>query len=528
MRPAAILFFFIALPLAGLEAKEVFSQDKDIAAYAGTLTWGVAYKPTIINPVFTTQSVSASLQGLIFNQLIRWNAKGKIEPDLAESWDISQDGLTYTFHLRKGVKFHDGVEFSAEDVKFTFDKIIDPQIDSPFRSFFELVKEFKVIDKYTFQVIINKPFPSFIFRLVRPIAPKHLLENNDLKNSPFNLHPVGTGPFKFSQWSKDGQITLEFNPDYYEGRPYLNSIVVKTYSDSRQLWQALMRQEVDLVLFLEREDFRVIKNDPAFKTYAIPVDYYYALSYNLEDHVLSDLRVRKAIAYGINRKELIDNIEQGHGLECNSPFYWGSIGTSLKFEPMEFDPARAMQILAEAGWQDADNDGIREKEDQDLEIRLLVDERNDKYRKIAMLIRQQLQGIGIKLAVQLYNDDRQLTPDFLVQKKSQAQIKLLLAGLDPDQIDTDWILQGPGNGYTLWRYQNPEVNRYFSLGKTTEDKVKSQWIYQELNRFIYVDQPVCFLYYPLDFHAVSSRFKDTDELFTLSMPFDTIRKWNLK
>ena len=528
MRPAAVLFFLIAMSLAGSEAKGAPAQDKNIARYAGTLVWGVAYKPSIINPVFTTQSVSASLQGLIFNQLIRWNSQGQIEPDLAESWDISEDGLAYTFHLRKGVKFHDGVELNAQDVKFTFEKIIDPQIDSPFRSFFDLVKEFKVIDKYTFQTILSKPFPSFIYRLVRPIAPHHLLENSDLRNSPFNYHPVGTGPFKFKQWDKDNQIILEFNPAYYEGRPDLNSIVIKTYADSRKLWQALMRQEVDLVLFLEIEDFQVIKDDPTFRAYSIPVDYYYAVSYNLEDPVLSDLRVRNAIACGINRKELINKIEQDYGLECNSPFYPGSIGSELKYEPIEFEPEKAMQILTEAGWQDSDKNGIREKDGQELEIKLLVDERNDKYRKIALMLRQQLQGIGIKLIMQLYNDDRQLTPDFLEQNKPQARIKLLLAGVDPDQMDTDWVPHGPDNIYTLWKYHNPEVERYFRLGKTTKDKPKCQWIYQELNRFIYADQPVCFLYYPMFFHAVSSRFKNTDELFTLSMPIDTMRKWSLK
>ena len=245
MRPVIAIILSMMLSAAVLEAKEV-SQDKP--RYGGTLVWGVAYKPTIINPILTTQSVSASLQDLIFNQLIRLNAKGEIEPDLAQSWEISDDGLIYTFHLRKGVKFHDGVECTAEDVKFTFDKIIDPQINSPFRPPFQLVKEFKAIDKYTFEVVLNKPSTPFIYNLIRPIAPKHLLENRDLKNTAFNFQPIGTGPFKFKSWSKDDQIILEYNPDYYEGRPYLDRIIVKTYSDSRQLWSALMRQEVDLVM----------------------------------------------------------------------------------------------------------------------------------------------------------------------------------------------------------------------------------------------------------------------------------------
>jgi peptide/nickel transport system substrate-binding protein len=359
MRSVIAIILSMMLSVAVLEAKEV-SQDK--SRYGGTLVWGVAYKPTIINPILTTQSVSASLQDLIFNQLIRWNAKGEIEPDLAQSWEISEDGLVYTFYLRKGVKFHDGVECTAEDVKFTFDKIIDPQVNSPFRIIFQLVKDFEAVDPYIFRVTLNKPSTSFIIRLIRPIAPKHILENIDLSNASFNFHPIGTGPFKFKSWGKDDQIVLEYNPDYYRGRPYLDKIIVKTYSDSRQLWSELMRQEVDLAMFIEREDYEVIKNDPAFKGYAIPEDYYYAISYNLDDPILSDLKVREAIAYGINRKFLIDKIAFGYGLECNGPFYPGSIGFNPQVKPIDFNPEKAKQLLAEAGWQDFNKDGILEKE----------------------------------------------------------------------------------------------------------------------------------------------------------------------
>ena len=524
MRCATIIFLSMTLSIATLQAKEA-SQD---SRYGGTLVWGVAYKPTIINPVLTIQSVSASLQGLIFNQLIRLNTKGEIEPDLAESWKISEDGLVYTFHLRKGVKFHDGVECTAEDVKFTFDKIIDPKLNSPFRYLFQLVDNFKAVDKYTFGVVLNKPSPLFIYRLIQPIAPKHLLENSDFKNTSFNFQPIGTGPFKFKSWSRDDQIVLEYNPDYYEGRPYLDRIIVKTYSDSRQLWSALMRQEVDLVMFIEREDFEVIKKDPEFKAYAFPVDGYFAIVYNLDDPILADMKVRKAIAYGINKKFLIDKIAFGYGLECNGPFYPGSIGFNPEVKPIEFNPENAKQLLLEAGWQDLNKDGILEKEGQDLEIRMLVDERNDTYQKMAMLIRQQLQEIGIKLIVQLYNDDRKLTPEFLAQNKSQAQLKLLHAGADPVQTEVEWFSQNPKENCNLWEYANFEVDRYFNLAKTTRDEKKRKWIYQEIYRFIYNDQPVCFLYFPFWFHLISKKIENTDDLFTLSMPYYTISKWSIK
>ncbi|MCK9603739.1 MAG: ABC transporter substrate-binding protein, partial [Candidatus Omnitrophica bacterium] len=474
------------------------------------------------------QSVSAPLQDLIFNKLIRWSSKGDVEPDLAERWDVSRDGLVYTFYLRKGVKFHDGVECTAEDVKFTFDKIIDPQVNSPFRSSFQLVKDFKVIDRYIFQVILKEPSASFIYRLIREIVPKHLLEKADLRSSYFNFHPIGTGPFKFKDWTNDNQIILEYNPDYYEGRPYLDEIMVKTYSDSRELWAALMRQEIDLVLFLEREDYEIVKKDPSFKTYVFPVDGYYAVVYNLDDPILADKKAREAIASAIDRKSLIQRIAFGYGLESDGPFYPDSFAFNPQVKPIEFNPDKATALLSEAGWKDIDQDGVLEKDEEELEIRILVDARNDIQRRIIMLLRQQLQEVGIKLKVQLCNDEKMLTQEFLEQNKSQAQLKLLLAGIDPDSIREEWSLQGFQGGHNLWPYKNQEVERYFALGKINQDKKKREWIYQEIHRFIYQDQPVCFLYFPFWFHAVSAKFENTDKLFTLSMPFYVMKDWSLK
>lgn len=500
-------------------------QDKH---YGGTLTWGVCNKPTIINPILTIQSVSAPLQDLLFNRLIRWNSQGDIEPDLAERWDISADGLVYTFYLRKGVRFHDGVECTAEDVKFTFDKILDPEVNSPFRPFFQLIKSFDVIDKYTFQVALTKPSASFIYRLIREIAPRHLLEGTDLKSAYFNFHPVGSGPFRFKEWTPDNQVILEYNPDYYEGRPYLDKVVVKTYSDSRELWAALMRQEVDLVLFLEREDYEIVKDDPAFQTHTFPIDAYYAVVYNLDDPVLRDEKIRQAIAYAIDRNSLIRRIAFGYGLECNGPFYPDSLGFNPEVKTLEFNPDKAFKLLSEAGWKNMNQDGILEKEGEELEIRMLVDRRNEVYRRIAMLIRQQLQEAGIKLIVQLYDDNRMLTPEFLAQNKTQAHLKLLSAGIDPDQIGDEWLGEGLEKIRYLWPYKNAETARYFALGKINQDKKKREWIYREIHRFIYQGQPVCFLYFPFWFHALSSKFEDADGLFNLNMPFYVIKDWSVK
>ena len=518
--------FLLLLCFSFLIINPCFAEDK--THYGGTLVWGICGKPTSINPLFATQGISSALGFLIFNRLVRFNEKGEAEPDLAESWKVSDDGLVYTFYLRKGVRFHDGKECTAEDVKFTFEKFKDPEVNSPFRLFYVIVKEFKAIDPYTFQVILTNPSPSFIYRLNKEIIPAHILANADIKSSSFNFHPIGTGPFKLKEWGRDDQITLEYNPDYYEGRPYLDKIIIKHYPDSRQLWRALMRQEVDLSLFLEKEDYEVVKKDSFFRAYAIAIDYYYAVVYNLKDPVLSDKTVREAIALGVDRKNLIEKVGSGYGLECNGPFYPVSIGFNPEVKGIEYEPDKAIELLHKAGWKDMNQDGVLEKDGKDLEIRMLVDKRSDLYRKITMLMRQDLQQIGIKLTVQLYDDDTKLTEEFLQKTKVQAQLKMILAGIDPDQVIEEWTSQRSEGIDNLWDYENQEVEKYFALGKITQNKQERIKIYRRLHQIIYNDQPACFLYYPFFFNVVSARVKNTDKFFTLSMPVHTMQGWYIE
>ncbi|MDO8748473.1 MAG: ABC transporter substrate-binding protein [Candidatus Omnitrophota bacterium] len=486
----------------------------------GTLVWGVCQKPAPINPVLTTSTVSATIVQLVFNSLVRRNSQGEIAPDLAYSWDISSDGLVYTFYLRKGVRFHDGRELTAEDVKFTFDRIIDPEIRSPFRSAYEPVEDFKAAGKYAFQVRLKKPYAAFLSRMVRYIIPKHILENNS--------HPVGSGPFRFKQWTKDDRIILEANNDYYEGRPHLDRIEVKVYANSRDIWVAFMRQEVDFVLFIEREDYEVVRNDPAFKAYAFAIDHYYALVYNLEDLFLSDMKVREALAYGVDRKGLIERAGFGYGLECAGPFHPQSLGFNPEVKPFEYNPQKAKELLAQAGFRDLNNDGILEKEGEELAVKVLIDSRNAIYERMAMVLRQQLQEIGIKIKIVFYDNNSLLNREYLTKEKTQAHLTLLFGGLDPAQKSSIWSYTRKKEDNRLWPYKNEEVEKLFVLGESVLDNKDRKEIYQWIHKIIYQEQPVCFLYYPFMFHALSDKFANAEDFFTLNMPHYTMKDWYIK
>jgi peptide/nickel transport system substrate-binding protein len=528
----AQIIIIMAIVGLGLNLSQVKAEVKPTQKgkpYGGTLVWGTANRPTIINPILTTHSISMSLQDLIFNKLVRLNAKGEIEPDLVERWNISENGLTYTFYLKKGVRFHDGVECTAEDVIFTFRAIIEPMSKSPFASGLELIESIEQVDKYTLRIKLKKPHCYFIFKLLREIVPEHILKEDNLRSSPFNYHPIGTGPFKFKEWYRDDTIVLVANEDYFEGRPYLDRVIIKTYPDTSQLWAALMRGEVDYMEFMEQKDYEIVKTDPTFKTYAIPVDYYFAIAYNLEDKILSDRKIRYAIAYAINRKELIQRVAGGYGKECLGPLYPESEFFYEGIQPFEYNPEKARELLSEAGWQDIDNDAILEKNGEELELKILIDERYDIFKKIAMFIRQQLQEIGIKTIAVLFKNENQLTSEFLESKRPQMCLIYGFANrLVPYEVAKDWCSTFKKRAGRLWKYRNREVDRLFELGQITKDKEKSKKIYKKVHQLIYTDQPACFLYFPVHFHTISSRFEGIADFFCLNMPYYMIKDWYIK
>lgn len=495
--------------------------------YGGTLVWGTINPPTIINPVLTSHSVSESILELLFDSLVRINGQGRVVPGLAQSWDISKDGLVYTFHLHKHVYFHDGVECTAQDVKFTYEAIREPSNKSTWRTSTELVREWRGIDPYTIQAILVKPMPDLIFKLLREILPKHLYEHTHMLNNIHNYSPVGTGPFRLLSWNRDtNEISLVANSAYFEGRPFLDKIVIKTYPDNTALWAALMRGEVDLTLFLNRQDYEVLSKDPAFKTYQMFSGMYFAIIYNTYDVVLSDYDVRHAISYAIDRKTLMQETGM-NGVESNGPFYPQSPGFNNKVKAASYEPLKAQSMLKRRGWK-LNNEGLFEKRGRPLVLTMLVNNKRENYRQMALVLRQQLSEAGIGLKIVFYDDENQLTKDYLMRVKPQMWLRMFSGvSADPSDIVDSWYSFSSQFG-RLWGYHNSAVDRLFELGRTLPDSPRRNEIYQRIHALIDKDQPACFLFFPIFYHAVAARVANTDDFFAIYMPGYQLKDWFIK
>lgn len=200
------------------------------------------------NPVLATDTVSSSVNGLVFNGLVKYDSKIQLTGDLAERWDISKDGLVFTFHLKKGVRWHDGRPFTAEDVLYTYERLVDPEVKTAFSSNYEKVRKVEAVDPLTVRVTYKEPFVPALESWGMGILPKHVFggaSGKAFNAHPANKRPVGTGPYRFVSWSVDEKIVLEANPDYFEGRPHVARVIYRIIPDNAVEFLELRGKNID-------------------------------------------------------------------------------------------------------------------------------------------------------------------------------------------------------------------------------------------------------------------------------------------
>ncbi|MFA7115073.1 MAG: ABC transporter substrate-binding protein, partial [Candidatus Omnitrophota bacterium] len=286
-----IIFIFFQTFLLG----NAFAREN---ANGDTIVVAASAEPSNLIPMLASDSASHDISGLIFNGLVKYDTDLTIIGDLAENWDISDDGLVITFHLRKGVKWHDGVEFTADDVLFGFNSIIDPKVPSAYKEDYLQVEKCEVIDKYTFRAIYKKPFASALSSWgTLVVLPKHLLEGKDLTKCDFSRNPVGLGPFKFEKWISGKEIVLSRNDSYFEGRPGIAKFVSKVVPDEATSFLEFKAGNLDWMGLTPFQYARQTKPEDIkikFNKYKYPSFSYTYFGFNLNHKWFKDKRVRQA------------------------------------------------------------------------------------------------------------------------------------------------------------------------------------------------------------------------------------------
>ena len=481
-------------------------------AYGDALVVGSIGEPSTLIPLLASDSASHDVAGLVFNGLVRYDKELKLEGELAESWDISRDGLTITFHLRRGVKWHDGREFTSHDVLYTYRITIDPKTPTAYADAFKQVKKAEAPDDYTFRVTYDRPFAPALESWGMSILPAHLLEGKDITKSELARRPVGTGPYIFKEWIAGQKLTLESNPAYYEGRPYIGRYVYRIIPDNSTMYMELKAGGIDM-MGITPVQYKRQTDTPEFKAlfnkYRYPASAYTYLGYNLRHPLFSDRRVRQALTCAINKDEIVHGVLLGMGQVAHGPYKPGTWAFNPHIRDFDYNPERARSLLAEAGWRKKNDNGILVKDGKPFQFTILTNQGNDQRLKTAVIIQHRLKAMGIDVKIRVIEWASFLT-QFIDKGNFEAVMLGWTIGQDPDLFDI-WNSSKTGpRELNFIGYKNPEVDRLLEEGRSTFDMEKRRRCYYRFQEILAEDQPYTFLYVPDALPVVSSRFRGVE------------------
>ena len=461
----------------------ILAQGTTPKQMGGTLAIGHGSKPSGINPLLTTDTISANLMEIIFSNLVKFNAAGEAMPDLAYNWEISSDGLLHTFFIRNDVKFHDGHPLTAHDVEFTYRSMAESGIPLLVHST-ERIEGMETKGDYIFRTKLKHPYRTPLRHLCRAIAPKHLLEGADLQTSQFNRHPIGTGPFRVTEWSDDETMALERNKFYFQkARPILDKLVLRWYEDRNSAIEAIQIGEVDIALDLTYRDIMFLSAGREFQGYSIYNGSYYVLLFNHSKALFQAPEIRKAFDHIVDRDRMVSRTLHEYSKPVTGPFLMGSFACDPDVEPREHSIDKAHALLADYGWKF--KDGRLCRDGQRLHISIAIQDNSRLIEKIAAALKDQLLESGVKVDFVYTDGDRN------IRNSCDLIISQLQAPEDPDACYGYWH-SGRHNGDTT-RYSSPEVDRLFQLGRQTTGPAEQKAVYRQIHQLIHKKCAAVFL-----------------------------------
>jgi len=460
-----------------------------------------------LNPVLASDSASSSVNSYIYNGLLKYDKDLNLVCDLAESYQISKDGLEIKFNLKKNILWHDGEPFTVKDVKFTFDKLTDPNTRTPFSSDYLMVKEFKVIDDYSFVVTYAEPFAPILESWGIGIIPEHIFRNEDINKSEYNRKPVGTGPYMFKKWVTDQKIVLEANPNYYEGVPKIKVCLFRVIPDQSVQFLELRTQTID-ELSLTPDQWNAY--DSFFKNYTkyrYPAFSFTFLGFNLEKEPYDNVKFRQAISYAIDKKDIITGVLSGMAKPAQGIFPPQSWAYKEEI-PYEYNPEKAIELLLSIGFSKS-QDGKLLYNGKDFEINIITNQGNKTRELTAQIIQEQLKKIGLQVNVRILEWSTFLN-QYVNKKKFDALILGWNTAIDPDQFSLWHSSQSKEGQYNFMSYKNKEVDELLVKARTTFNKDKRIECYHRIQDIMKDDPPCIFLYYPENLVCVHNRFKNVE------------------
>jgi peptide/nickel transport system substrate-binding protein len=470
----------------------------------GTIVLGESTDISTVNPILVFDQLTLNVIGTVFETLLGISpVDGQPVPGLADSWDQAPDGVTYTFHLNKQAKWHDGVDFTADDVEFSFNAVLDPNSGSLYTSSVnEVVASYRVIDPDTFEITARDRFVSFLFNAPGGvfIVPKHIWESVDVSAWSFDggstgqdpARVVGTGPFKFKEWVQGEYVTVVRNDGYYDVVPNIDALTLSVQPDAEAAVLALQGGQTDIMEIIPPAQTQSVIDTPAraveiYNFYQITL---YGMNLDPEQTTLFQSKeVRQALIYALDRESITQNIFFGYGEPA--------IGTQPELSPayapdrmspdFAFDTAKAAELLAQAGWTDSNGNGTLDKDGQEFEFTLLYSGGDATVDQLVSYMQEAWDNVGVKMKLDSIDgngfSDRLRAHDF--------DMYLGAYGLTPDgDQGILFSCEAYRNGFNFGRYCNDQWDQLDQAQQREFDKdARTEMLIQQ-SQIVWEEQPV--------------------------------------
>ena len=474
-----------------------------------------------VHPFLAEEATSLGVVGQMFEQLIGGDIRtGQPAPTgLADSWEIAPDGVTYTFHLNKEAKWHDGVDVTAADVQFSFDALANPDTGSVYTgTFVNSVESWRAIDDDTFEVVAKEPLYTFLYDVVAFVVPKHIWESvpvAEWRNDPgaTGVDPsrvIGSGPFKFQEWRQSESVTLVRNDDYYGKVPYIDSYVLTIWPEQTAAVNALLNGEVDAV-DLTAPDVASVEGAPGIVVSDYPTQNFTYYAFNLNADVTTlwqDQRVRQAFLYALDREAIVNDIQLGYAevARGTQPVISYAYAPDRTTTVYNYDPEKAKALLAEAGWTDTDGDGIVDKDGQRLSFELLYAGGVTTTEQMVAYMQDAWAEIGVGAT------PRALEYTALIEAITTSldwEVAFLAFGWDATFIqDPMFGCDQYQVGFNDMKYCNPELDEINAQAKRTFDEEERRELLIQASNIVNDEQPVGVMHFRRDIIGYSDRLQN--------------------
>jgi peptide/nickel transport system substrate-binding protein len=515
-----LFFFFTVLVVAGASG-----QEEPLTAER-TFTYGEFRLPTSLEPITSNNPVSVRLSELLFDGLIRFNEKGEVEGALAESWEVSPNGMLYTFVLRENALWHDGRPVTAQDVKFTFDLIMHPRTPTALKKNLDFIAGARALDdrriRFSLKHVVYNALGRFNFK----ILPQHHFVHRYLtREDPFCWNPVGSGPYRFVRVSDEGWVELEAFPGYYAGPPQIERIVMRHFLDRNLMTEALLTGAIDAIVSVQPSDIGRIKEAGQFYLKDYNSLSYSFFAYNVRRFHLKDARVRRALSMGVNVKKMLLTFFQGKGKLVSGPFAPGSYSYNASVKPLPYSPWQAKKLLRQAGYRDTDRDGIVEKNGMPLRLVLKASIADSTMKEVCVAYQDYLREIGVDVKLQFL--DRYAWEQAIFRDHDFDVT--LGSWLFDDAADITSLFHSSARGpyqNNFIGYENPEVDRLLNEFAATTDSETRRTINHRLHEILAEECPYTFLWTLTSYAAFNNRIRGT--AIDPYAFFSFIREWYIK